>query len=77
MGDLPQSSTAVDAIVSEAMKLDRHGYLFGLELADSWSPYLHDVVYQEFGLRWGQVRLESDDVSLLLRLARHALFYGE
>lgn len=56
--------------------LERHGYLFGLKLANSWSPFLHDVVYKHLGLSWGQFRLDSADMSLFLRLVRHPDFYG-
>lgn len=60
----------------ELPALDRHGYLFGLKLANSWSPFLHDAIYQELGLQWGQVRLESADVELFLKLVQHPNFYG-
>jgi quinate dehydrogenase len=56
--------------------LDRHGYLFGQKLTASMSPLLHDVVYQELGLRWEQMRLDSTDMDLFLRLIRHPKCYG-
>lgn len=56
--------------------LDRHGYLFGQKLAASMSPLLHATVYRELGLRWEQIRLDSTDMDLFLRLIRHPKFYG-
>ncbi|KUI59658.1 Quinate dehydrogenase [Cytospora mali] len=56
--------------------LDRHGYLFGQKLTASLSPLLHDVVYQNLGLNWGQVRLDSTDMNLFLKLRQHPKFYG-
>jgi quinate dehydrogenase len=57
--------------------LDRHGYLFGQKITASLSPLLHDVVYQELGLNWAQVRLDSTDMDLFLKLRRDPRFYGE
>ncbi|KAH8906385.1 quinate dehydrogenase [Coniochaeta sp. PMI_546] len=57
-------------------RLDRHGYLFGQKLAASMSPLLHDVVYQELGLRWEQMRLDSTDMDLFLSLIQHPKCYG-
>jgi quinate dehydrogenase len=56
--------------------LQRHGYLFGQHLANSYSPYLHDVIYSNLGLPWGQVRLDSSDINLFLDLVQHPDFYG-
>lgn len=56
--------------------LDRHGYLFGQKITASMSPLLHDVVYQEIGLNWAQVRLDSTDMDLFLQLRQHPKFYG-
>ncbi|KAI5463602.1 hypothetical protein BGZ63DRAFT_471609 [Mariannaea sp. PMI_226] len=61
---------------SQVSQLDRHGYLFGKKLTNSLSPYLHNVIYQHLGLRWGQVRLDSADIPAFLELARHRDFYG-
>lgn len=57
--------------------LDRHGYLFGQKLTASMSPLLHDVVYQNLGLNWAQVRLDSTDMDLFLKLRQHPKFYGK
>lgn len=57
-------------------RLDRHGYLFGQKLTASLSPLLHDVVYQNLGLNWAQVRLDSTDMDLFLHLRQHPKFYG-
>ena len=57
-------------------QLDKHGFLFGKKLTASMSPLLHDVVYQELGLNWEQIRLDSTDMNLFLRLIRDPKFYG-
>lgn len=56
--------------------LDRHGYLFGQKITASLSPLLHDTIYQEIGLNWAQVRLDSTDMDLFLQLRQHPKFYG-
>ena len=61
---------------SQIDKLDKHGFLFGEKLAASMSPLLHSVVYKNLGLNWEQIRLDSTDMDLLLRLIRHPKFYG-
>ncbi len=68
----PVSST----MASEISKLRRHGYLFGQKLTNSWSPFLHGVIYEQLGLSWGQVRLDSNDIETFLKLAHHPDFYG-
>lgn len=55
---------------------EKHGYLFGQKLAASMSPLLHDIVYQNIGLNWGQVRLDSTDMDLFLELRQDPNFYG-
>ncbi|KAM4054352.1 shikimate dehydrogenase substrate binding domain-containing protein [Hirsutella rhossiliensis] len=60
----------------DANALKRHGYVFGENLARSLSPLLHQEVYRHLGLRWGQLRLDSADISLFLDLAQHPSFYG-
>lgn len=56
--------------------LERHGYLFGQKLTASMSPLLHDVVYQNLGLNWAQLRLDSTDMDLFLKLRQDPKFYG-
>lgn len=56
--------------------LERHGYLFGQKLTASMSPLLHDVVYQNLGLNWAQIRLDSTDMDLFLKLRQDPKFYG-
>jgi quinate dehydrogenase len=57
-------------------RLDKHGFLFGKKLTASMSPLLHDVVYRGLGLDWEQIRLDSTDMNLFLRLIHHPKFYG-
>ncbi|KAK3935448.1 hypothetical protein QBC46DRAFT_397481 [Diplogelasinospora grovesii] len=64
------------SLAADVDRLDRHGYLFGQKLAASMSPLLHSVVYRELGLNWEQIRLDSADMDLFLRLIRHPKFYG-
>lgn len=61
---------------NQVSQLERHGYLFGKKLTASLSPFLHNVVYQDLGLNWGQVRLDSADIPAFLKLAEHPDFYG-
>lgn len=56
--------------------LEKHGYLFGKKLTASMSPYLHDVVYSNLGLKWGQVRFDSADIPTFLQLTQAPSFYG-
>ncbi len=57
-------------------QLDKHGFLFGKKLTASMSPLLHDVVYRGLDLNWEQIRLDSTDMNLFLRLRQHPKFYG-
>ncbi|KAJ4163686.1 hypothetical protein LMH87_005397 [Akanthomyces muscarius] len=60
----------------EATPLDRHGYLFGTHIQHSWSPYLHQIIYEDLGLNWAQLRLDSSDLSQFLGLTQNPSFYG-
>ena len=63
-------------IVPDSSHLERHGYLFGHPIAHSMSPLLHQTVYDELGLKWSQLPLESTDMSLFLKLIRDPSCYG-
>lgn len=69
--------TANSSVEEEVSRLDCHGYLFGQKLTNSWSPFLHSVIYEDLGLNWGQVRLDSADIPSFLKLTQHPQFYGE
>lgn len=69
--------TTTPSVLPRVDGLDRHGYLFGQKLTASLSPLLHDVVYQNLGLNWAQVRLDSTDMDLFLKLRQHPKFYGQ
>jgi quinate dehydrogenase len=60
----------------DTSKVERHGYLFGYPIAHSMSPLLHQTVYDELGLDWSQLPLESTDMNLFLDLIKHPSFYG-
>jgi quinate dehydrogenase len=66
--------TTMAASVSQ---LERHGFLFGQKITHSWSPYLHQTIYEELGLNWAQLRLDSADMAQFLELVQHPSFYGE
>ncbi|KLU88495.1 quinate dehydrogenase [Magnaporthiopsis poae ATCC 64411] len=72
----PEVRPELQALRREIAGLERHGYLFGKKLTQSFSPFLHDVIYRELGLNWGQIRLDSTDMDLFLRLVRAPSFYG-
>jgi len=83
MATTTATSTATKPVVQETLhlasrldSLDRHGFLFGQKLAASMSPLLHDVVYRDLGLNWEQIRLDSTDMDLFLRLRQDPRFYG-
>ncbi|OAA56098.1 NAD(P)-binding domain protein [Cordyceps fumosorosea ARSEF 2679] len=63
-------------IDGETKLLDRHGYLFGQHIQHSWSPFLHRIIYEDLGLNWAQLRLDSADLRQFLQLAQHPNFYG-
>ncbi len=64
-------------MTADASKLERHGYLFGQKITHSWSPYLHQLIYEELGLNWAQLRLDSADMGQFLELVQHPSFYGK
>ncbi|GAB0138418.1 Quinate dehydrogenase [Epichloe bromicola] len=66
----------MSSIEDQKARLDRHGFLFGQKIAHSLSPYLHQLVYDHLGMKWGQIRLDSADMQQFLQLARHPSFYG-
>lgn len=74
--DKTTTTTTTTPALPPVDHLDRHGYLFGQKLAASLSPLLHDVVYRNLGLNWQQVRLDSPDMDLFLKLRQHPNFYG-
>lgn len=56
--------------------LERHGYLFGHPIAHSMSPLLHQTVYDDLGLKWSQVPLDSTDMADFLERIKDPKFYG-
>lgn len=65
-----------ESLATETARFERHGYLFGQKITNSWSPFFHDIIYQHLGLRWGQIRLDSADIERFLKLIQHPDFYG-
>jgi hypothetical protein len=57
-------------------KRERFGVLFGHPIAHSYSPMMHQTVYDNIGYDWQQFLLESTDMSQFLALRQHPQFYG-
>jgi len=64
------------AVTPNSDHLDRVGYLFGYPIAHSMSPLFHQTVYENLGLNWSMLFLESTDVAHFLQLMRDPKFYG-
>lgn len=58
-------------------QFERHGYLFGYPIAHSYSPLLHNTVFQQLGLPWGFSLLESTDMNQFLKLIKDQRLFGE
>lgn len=67
---------SLEVMAPEVTHVERHGYLFGHPIAHSMSPLLHQTVYDNLGLNWSQVPLDSTDMSLFLNLIKDPQFYG-
>jgi quinate dehydrogenase len=63
-------------VVPDSSHVEKHGYLFGYPIAHSFSPLFHQTVYDDLGLNWSQLFLESTDMDLFLRLRQDPKFYG-
>jgi hypothetical protein len=63
-------------VVPDSSHVERHGYLFGYPIAHSFSPLFHQTVYDDLGLNWSQLFLESTDMDLFLKLRQDPKFYG-
>lgn len=70
------SAAGNDPIAIEVAQFDRHGYLFGRKITASLSPLFHQTIYEQIGLKWGQVRFDSSDMKTFLQLIQHPQFYG-
>lgn len=57
-------------------QVEKFGVLFGHPIAHSYSPLMHQTVYDTIGYKWRQFLLESTDMSQFLELMRHPGFYG-
>jgi hypothetical protein len=58
-------------------KREKFGVLFGHPIAHSYSPMMHQTVYDNIGYDWQQFLLESTDMSQFLALRQHPQFYGK
>jgi len=67
---------SLETVVPDVTHVERHGYLFGHPIAHSMSPLLHQTVYDNLGLKWSQIPLDSTDMSMFLNLIKHDQFYG-
>jgi quinate dehydrogenase len=68
---------SLEARTPDVSQVERHGYLFGHPIAHSMSPLLHQTVYDNMGLDWSQIPLDSKDMNLFLELIKHPQFYGK
>ena len=57
-------------------RVEKFGVLFGYPIAHSYSPLMHQTVYDSIGYNWRQFLLESMDMSEFLELMQHPKFYG-
>lgn len=57
--------------------VEKFGFLFGYPIAHSYSPLMHQTVYDNIGYKWRQFFLESTDMSQFLELMRKPNFYGK
>lgn len=71
-----QEVSVIAAPDPQVDQFERHGYLFGYPIAHSYSPLVHNTVFQEVGLPWGFQLLESTDISQFLRLLKDDRLYG-
>lgn len=62
---------------SDISQLGRHGYVVGKKIANSWAPFIHDIVFRGLDLPWGQVRLELDNMGEFMKLVHHPEFFGK
>jgi quinate dehydrogenase len=67
---------SLEARELDVSQVERHGYLFGHPIAHSMSPLLHQTVYDNLGLKWSQIPLDSTDMNMFLERIRHPSFYG-
>lgn len=56
--------------------VEKHGYLFGQKITNSYSPLLHGSIYKNLGLDWEQFRLDSADIPYFLELVKDPRCYG-
>lgn len=54
----------------------RSGYLFGYPVAHSYSPLLHNAIFEQLGSPWTFELLESKDMPHFLELIREQRLYG-
>jgi hypothetical protein len=74
---IPSHTMSLEARTPDISQVERHGYLFGHPIAHSMSPLLHQTVYDNMGLDWSQIPLDSKDMNLFLELIKHPKFYGK
>jgi quinate dehydrogenase len=57
--------------------VEKFGVLFGHPIAHSYSPLMHQTVYDNINYKWRQFLLESTDMSQFLDIMRYPDFYGK
>ncbi|KAI1333909.1 quinate dehydrogenase [Xylariaceae sp. FL0016] len=61
---------------TQAQQAERHGYLFGQKITASMSPEFHNAIYEELGMPWKQLRLDSADIPSFLKLMQDPKCFG-
>jgi len=66
----------ITAATPDFSKREKFGVLFGYPIAHSYSPLMHQTVYDNIGYNWQQFLFESTDMAQFLELRKHPQFYG-
>lgn len=71
------NGNVITAATPDISKREKFGLLFGYPIAHSYSPLMHQTVYDNIGYNWQQFLFESTDMSQFLEIRQHPQFYGQ
>lgn len=71
------NGNVITAVTPDISKREKFGLLFGYPIAHSYSPLMHQTVYNNIGYNWQQFLFESTDMSQFLEIRQHPQFYGQ
>lgn len=71
------NGNVITAEIPDISKRERFGLLFGYPIAHSYSPLMHQTVYDNIDYNWQQFLFESTDMSQFLSIRQHPQFYGK